>query len=153
MVGKHGRGYGRVVVVPHNRGTKDLFDDGFTCNGVWVGYGHGLGNMNGHGVLHDLFDGFEYIIGDIVGSCDMLRLVDLMDFFLNCHNGSVVSHGAPQGSRHSNLEIRNGGFQNLGGVPRNISGLAKMDLFGDNGFGFVNGGHIGVFCMGDMGGG
>ena len=59
--------------------------------------------------------------------------------------------GAFKSSRHGKFEVRDGGFQNLGGIPRNICGLPKVHLFSDNGLGFVDDSLIGKFLLGEVG--
>ena len=66
-------------------------------------------------------------------------------------NGSIDGLGALQGGRDGDLEIGDGGFQNLGGIPRYICGLPKVHLFSDNGLGFVDDSLIGKFLLGEVG--
>ena len=61
--------------------------------------------------------------------------------------------GAFKSSGHGNFEVRDGGFQDLGVVSRDVLGLSQVNLFGNDGCGFVEGGHIGVLLDSDMGSG
>ena len=59
--------------------------------------------------------------------------------------------GAFKSSGHGNFEVRDGGFQDLGVVSRDVLGLSQVNLFGNDGCGFVEGGHVGVLLDSDMG--
>ena len=131
----------------------DLLDNGGTDNGGGHFNGDGLGHMDGSGHFNDPFDVFDDVIRDIVGLLDMDGLVDGVDLLLDGDDGSADGLGTLQGGGHGDLEVRDGGLQDLGGVAGDVAGLSQVDLFGDDGFGFVDGGHIGFLRLGDVGSG
>jgi len=58
--------------------------------------------------------------------------------------------GAFKSGGHGNFEVGDGRLQDLGGVSRDVLGLSQVNLFGDDGFGFVEGGDIGYLGLSDM---
>ena len=68
-------------------------------------------------------------------------------------NGSIDGLGALQGGRDGDLEVGDGGFQDLGGVSGDVSGLSQVDLFGDDGSGFVDGSDVGFLGLSHVGSG
>ena len=61
--------------------------------------------------------------------------------------------GAFKSSGHGNFEVRDSGFQDLGVISRDVLGLSQVNLFGNDGCGFVEGGHVRVLLDSDMGSG
>lgn len=139
-----------VVMVPHDGSADSPVDDGFTSDGDGMGHGDRLDHVERCGHLNNLFDVFDDIIGHIVWLVNIGGLVDGMDLPLHADHGGGVADGSSQSSGHGNLEIRNGGLQDLSGVARDKRSLAKMNLFGDDGFRFVDGGDISCFLMSHM---
>merc|ERR1712004_773209 len=90
--------------------------------------------MDGSGHLNDPLDMFDHVIGNIVGLLNRDGLVNGVDLLLDLDNGSIDGLGALQGGGDGDLEIGDGGFQDLGGVSGDVSGLSQVDLFGDDGF-------------------
>jgi len=142
-----------VMVVSHKRSADGLVDNGFTNDGNGVGHGNGLSHMVRGGHLNNLLHGLDDVIRHVVGHLDMDGLVDGMDLLFDSDDGGSVADGSLQGSGHGDLEIRNGRLQDLSGVARNVRSLAEMSLFGDDGIGFVDGGHVSGFLIGEVGGG
>ena len=101
----------------------------------------------------NLFDVFDDVIRDIVGLFNGDGLVDGVDFLLNGDSSRVGGYSSFQGSGDSNFEVGDGGLQDVGGIARNIRGLSQVNLFGDNGGRFVDGGYVSFFGLGDMRGG
>jgi len=152
-VGNSGLSYDVSVVVSDNGGTLDPLDDGLAGNGVGDLNGDGLGDMDGGGHLDDSLNVFDDIVGNFVGLLNMDGLVDGVDLLLDLDDGSIDGLGTLEGGGHGNLEVGDGGLQDLGGVSGDVRALAQMNLFGHNGSGFVDGGHISFLGLGEVGGG
>merc|ERR1712122_250299 len=133
------------VVVSDNGSSLDLLDDGVTLNGS--------GHMDGSGHLNDSLDVLDHIIGDIVGFLNGDGLVNGVDLLLDLDNSGVDGLGALQGGGHGDLEVGDGGFQDLGGVSGDVGGLSQMNLFGDDGSGLVDGSDVGFLSLSHVGGG
>ena len=87
-IAQSGGSMGHMVVVPDNRGSLDLFDDGFTSNGVGLGYGVGFDHIVRGRHFNDFFNMFDDIIRNIIRFLNMYRLIDSMNFFLDSNDGS-----------------------------------------------------------------
>merc|ERR1712156_240294 len=127
------------VVVSDNGSSLDLLDDGVT--------------LNGSGHFNDSLDVLDHIIGDIVGFLNGDGLVNGVDLLLDLDNSGVDGLGALQGGGHGDLEVGDGGFQDLGGVSGDVGGLSQMNLFGDDGSGLVDGSDVGFLSLSHVGGG
>ena len=141
------------VVVSDNGSSLDLLDDGVTLNGSGHFNGNGFGHMDGSGHLNDSLDVLDHIIGDIVGFLNGDGLVNGVDLLLDLDNSGVDGLGALQGGGHGDLEVGDGGFQDLGGVSGDVGGLSQMNLFGDDGSGLVDGSDVGFLSLSHVGGG
>ena len=86
-IAQSGGSMGHMVVIPDNRGSLDLFNDGFTSNGVGLGYGVGFDHIVRGRHFNDFFNMFDDIIRNIVRFLNMYRLIDSMNFFLNGNDG------------------------------------------------------------------
>jgi len=141
------------VVVSDNGCALDSLHNRLAGNGVGHLNGDGLGDMDGGGDLDDSLNVFDDVIGGRVGFLDMDGLVDGVDLLLDLDDGGVDGLGTLQGGGDSDLEVGDGGLQDLGGVSGDVGGLSQVNLFGDDGGGFVDGGHIGFLSLGDVRGG
>jgi hypothetical protein len=142
---------GYMMVVPDNGGSLYPLDDGFTSNGIGMRYGNGFDHVVRGWHFNDLLNMFNHIIRNIVWFLNMDRFVDSVDFFLNFDKGCSKGLGAFKSGGDGNFEVWDSGLQDLGGVTGNVLSLSQVNLFGDDGCGFVEGGHIGVLGDGDMG--
>jgi len=147
---KSGCSMGNMMVIPDNGGSLDLLDNRFTNDGNGVRYRDWFSNMVRSWHFDDFFNMFDNIIRNFVWFFNVNGFVDSVNFFLNGDNGCSDRLGAFQSSGHGDFEVRNGGLQDFGGVARDVLGLAKMDLFGNDGFGFVKGGHVGFLGLGHV---
>ena len=68
------------------------------------------------------------------------RGLDIMDLNLVLDDGGIVGNRCLEDSWDSNREMRSGVFQDPGVVARDIAGLSKVDLLGDNGGRLVDSG-------------
>jgi len=83
---------------------------------------------------------YWHIIGDVDLTLNQDRGLDIMDLNLFLDNGGIVGNRSLEDSWDSNGEMRGGGFQDPGVVARDIAGLSKVDLLGDNGGRLVDSG-------------
>ena len=119
---------GLDVVLPDDGSTLDTLDDGLTGDGGGDGVGDGPGNVDGGGDLNDLLNGLDDIVGDIVGPGDLVGLVDDVGLLLDGDDGGVDLGASTEGSGDGNVEVGDGGLQDLSGVAGNIGGLAEVNL-------------------------
>jgi len=150
---KSGLGDNVGVVMSDNGSSLDLLDNGMTLNRCRYIIGNRFGHMDGSGHLNDPLDMFDHVIGNIVGLLNRDGLVNGVDLLLDLDNGSIDGLGALQGGRDGDLEVGDGGFQDLGGVSGDVSGLSQVDLFGDDGSGFVDGSDVGFLGLSHVGSG
>ena len=149
-IAKSGCGMGNMMVIPDNGSSLYLLDNRFTDDGNGVRYRDWFSDMVRSWHLDDFFSIYWYIIRNVVWFFNVNGLIDSVNFFLNSDNWSSNRLGAFQSGGHGDFEVRNGGLQDFGGVPRDVLGLAKMNLFGNDGFGFVKGGHVGFLGLGHV---
>ena len=119
---------GLDVVVPDDGSTLDTLDDGLTGDGGGDGVWDGLGDVDGGGDLNDLLNGLDDIVGDIVGPGDLVGLVDDVGLLLDGDDGGVDLGASTEGSGDGNVEVGDGGLQDLSGVAGNVGGLAEVNL-------------------------
>lgn len=148
-----GLGHDVGVVMPDNGSAVGFLDDGLTLDGVRLGDGVGPGHMDGSGDLDDPLDGFDHVIGHVVGLFNGVGLVDCVDLLLDGDDGSIDGLGALQGGGHGDPEVRNSGLEDLSDVSRDVGGLSQMNLLSDDGGGVVDGGYSGGLLRGLVGGG
>merc|ERR1719500_2060482 len=120
-----------VRVSDDSRGDRFL-DDRFSLDSDWVGDIVRSINMDGGWDLNDLY-GVEWgIIRSINLALNKDGVLDIVDFSLGLDNGGIDSVGSPEDSWDSDGKMRGCWLVDLGGISRNIAGLSKVHLLGDN---------------------
>jgi len=124
----------------YNSRGKGLLDNGLTGNSNRDGdIVRGI-HMDWDRDLNDVILVYWDIIGDVDLALNQNRGLDIVDLNLLLDDGGIVGNRSLEDSWDSNGEMRGGGFQDPGVVARDIAGLSKVDLLGDNGGRLVDSG-------------
>lgn len=139
--------------VGHNSGGNSLLDNGLTGDSnrdrdIVRGI-----NMDRGGHLDDVVLVDRGIIRDGNLTLNQDRGLDIVDLDLFLDDGGIVSKGSLEDSWDSNGQMRGGRLQDSGVVSRDIVGLSKVDLLGDNGGRLVNSGNSGSLSNSGVRGG
>merc|ERR1719244_440012 len=134
--------------VSFNSGGKSLLDNGLTGDSnrdrdIVRGI-----NMDWGGDLNDVILVDWDIIGDVNLALNQDRGLDIVDLNLFLDNWGIVGNGSLEDSGDSDGKMRGGGLEDPGVVARDIAGLSKVDLLGDNGGRLVDSGDSGTLSSG-----
>jgi len=111
--------------------TRDSNRDGDIVRGIHMDWDRDLNNV----ILVDWG-----IIGDVDLTLNQDRGLDIVDLNLFLDDGGIVGNRSLEDSWDSNGKMRGGGLEDPGVVARDIAGLSKVDLLGDNGGRLVDSG-------------